>query len=107
MLGETVEVDFNLNDGGWDETSTYSFDVIVVNEPPLYLEPLVTQNMNVRQIINYYTPQVFDPESNVVVITATGLNSFITLVGNTINISPPFSTVNSTYTVYLTLDDGA
>lgn len=102
-----MTISFTLSDGV-NTPVPYSFTVSYVNNPPVLVSPLSTQNVIVNSSVMYDMSTHFnDPEgASLSILLAASTPNFVTIVGLVINISPSYSIAASTFTVSLIVSDG-
>ena len=70
-----IPISLSLFDGAMTTIST--FNLIVVNNPPVFTQPLIDQTLNIGSSITYQIPPAIDPEGNSpVIVTFSALPSF-------------------------------
>ena len=86
---------------------TYTFNVVVINDPPIFATPPAAQSMSAGASLIYTLPAITDTENDIVIVALIApLISFVSMVGTVITIAPPIITASGTSLVSGQLFDG-
>lgn len=85
---------------------TYTFNVVVINNPPTFASAPADQSVPSGGIVNYILPTISDAENDVIIIALVApLISLVSITGTTILMNP-LPTTSGTFIVSGTLFDG-
>ena len=103
----TYSATVTISDGA-NTAVTSTFSITLVNLPPAFATPPVTQSISVGNTVPYPLPAAVDPEGATVIITLSSPALFISLSGTNIIMTPSLSLITDigTFLVTLTLSDG-
>jgi len=79
LLPASYPILVSIFDGAMTTTST--FNVIVINDPPVFIQALADQTIYIGSSIIYQLPTAIDPEGNTVQLMYSILPSFASLSG--------------------------
>ena len=101
FVGSTYTATVTLSDGV--NTASFSYNIAVGNQPPLFSPALVTQTIH-SHLTTLFTPGAVDPEGSAVIMTLAGLQTWMAFDGVSLTMVPPLTSLG-TFIITATIAD--